>query len=548
MKHVFIKKAIGFDQRLFSNEMQISATLNANQYEFDSDNSEFLNEQWKIYCRNEPPKIEINGGYLLFFDNNLQSGANFFHFHFHEMQKILGYLELLNINPDLKLYLRTGLSNFQKYLINLLVPQSNIIEIDIFSDIYSVSDVYVGCYISISEIPQELVDIYQNIGRSICEENDVKSNIPTSGICIRRRQNKGFAGDSRFMLNQDKYDELMTSHGYVDFYFEDYDLEGKLIGLLSNQPRQIIMEIGSGITNFLFFPKEFLQGTSIIVIDQDRWKLDKSRINDIFKKIGLDYVTSRALTKINNPSDPGNNPFSIDVKDVEEKMGFSSRIFIKNQKKSKNKNAILLFGISDLRQYEPQDRRRLRKINYNVDYTKSISNYESTIMSLFPDSDIFISTYNSINSDKLISQYDPLMANFTDSLIDGPLDYGVKWGRNFHLKKVMQLLEKSKNNGNQYENIIITRFDLIFDTSMSLDDFDFNKLNVISKLEKDNNICSNFYLLPFRHFETFYDLISEINYDPYLLLPKFKKVFNNIHFIRNESTNIENLSYYKICR
>ena len=90
-------------------------------------------------------------------------------------------------------------------------------------------------------------------------------------------------------------------------------MEDKLISLINLNPKIIIIEIGSGITNLLFIPKQFLKNIKFIFIDQKCWQLSKSRMYDIIIKLNLNHIIITCDNEINDYVDLQNNPYYINL-------------------------------------------------------------------------------------------------------------------------------------------------------------------------------------------------------------------------------------------
>ena len=150
--------------------------------------------------------------------------------------------------------------NFQKEILFKLVPKSNIEFLDIYQYNYEIINAYVGDYISPNFIPTELFDIYQNIGSKYI--HNIKNQ---NTIFIARKNYSHNAGKNRYIINDKQLDEFIIHNNIIKYYFDDKNLEDKLISLINLNPKIIIIEIGSGITNLLFIPKQFLKKYKVYI-------------------------------------------------------------------------------------------------------------------------------------------------------------------------------------------------------------------------------------------------------------------------------------------
>ena len=244
---------------LFVGKKQLPHSLSPNIWEFRRDDSDLLKSGWDMAKQSLQDSYEIETideeMYLFLFNQNQQWGGNFFHFHFHELQRLLGYLELRKTNPSLKLGIPKGIKNFQRSIIDSIVGDVEKIEFDIFNKSYLFNKCYIGEYSNIAEIPVNLFNILQAVGSRKINFEPSKSE---RMVYIGRRTGKGFAGDKRVMKNSIDFLKLLETMNFETIFFEDYDLEGKLTNLLNPSPKIILTEIGSGLTNFLFMPRSHL--------------------------------------------------------------------------------------------------------------------------------------------------------------------------------------------------------------------------------------------------------------------------------------------------
>ena len=116
------------------------------------------------------------------------------------------------------------------------------------------------------------------------------------------------------MINENDFINYLKDKNCSFFFFEDHNFNDKIINLIDLKPKTIIIEIGSGLTNLLFIPKYILKNIKFIIIDQDNWKLDKSRICNILNilQINFDIITCKNVT---NNKDLFNSPFILNLND-----------------------------------------------------------------------------------------------------------------------------------------------------------------------------------------------------------------------------------------
>ena len=79
---------------LYHNNKKLSHSLSPNKWEFGSEDIEALTSSWEAVSHIKADKIIDEDVYIFLFNKNKQWGSNFFHFHFHELQRLLGFIEL----------------------------------------------------------------------------------------------------------------------------------------------------------------------------------------------------------------------------------------------------------------------------------------------------------------------------------------------------------------------------------------------------------------------------------------------------------------------
>ena len=298
-----------FDDKIFHNKDLLPSCLSANNYLYLKNNDS--REIDFYYEKNKPDRIvkELDNVYIFIFNRGKQSGGNFFHFHFHYLQRLLGFF-LINDN-SVKLGLPLNMIDFQKNTILRLVPEDKIIYLDIYKYNYEITNCYVGNYLDISTIPEFLLDKYQIMGYNIITKNLLTPKYENNIFIARRIKNN--AGASRCINNNIEFLNCLLDKEFKLIYFEDYNFEDKIINLIKLNPKLIVIENGSGLTNFMFLPKQILENIFFIILDQENWKLKTSRIYDIILKFNIKHeiLTCESITY--NESDIQNNPFIINI-------------------------------------------------------------------------------------------------------------------------------------------------------------------------------------------------------------------------------------------
>ena len=298
MNYLNFDQIYTFDDKYFYNKKLLPESLSINEYLKYKDDDNYLNN-FNIIKRDE---VSLDNIFLFIFNRGIKSGGNYYHFIFHYLQKIIGFFELKN----LKLGIPLNMLDFQKELLYKLIPKENIIYLDIYRYNYVINNCYIGKYISASNLPLHLLNKYQNIFNF--------NNFESKNLIYIRRRNNNNAGKERIMINENDFINYLKDKNCSFFFFEDHNFNDKIINLIDLKPKTIIIEIGSGLTNLLFIPKYILKNIKFIIIDQDNWKLDKSRICNILNilQINFDIITCKNVT---NNKDLFNSPFILNIND-----------------------------------------------------------------------------------------------------------------------------------------------------------------------------------------------------------------------------------------
>ena len=205
------------------------------------------------------------------------------------------------------------------------------------------------------------------------------------------------------------------------------------------------------------------------------------------------------------------------------------------------KLALILFGISlEINRYWQYG------ALYSVDYKNSYDNYQRYIFDYFKgkgyDIDVHIST-NNLNSDddiaEIIDKYKPVKYRIADDCEDYIISRD---------KKLESAIDLCIEGGGEYDLVLITRFDLLFQKDFADSNIQFDKINIVSVLERPNLICDNFYLFPHKYLKDFQKVIRKFaNIDNPNIKNDLEKIAP-INYILNENRDISELSFYKIAK
>lgn len=206
------------------------------------------------------------------------------------------------------------------------------------------------------------------------------------------------------------------------------------------------------------------------------------------------------------------------------------------------KLALILFGISKLDRHIHWWNRR----TYEINYKNSLENYKKFIYNYFEKLGYEINVYFTTNilsshdKKEIIKDYKPIKYSFIENNENRHIS------RNSKFISACKLCKESKI---KYDLYLITRFDLLFQIPFDKIEIDYQKINLVSQLEKPDLVCDNFYLLPHKYFDEFLNLlITKYKKKSYHFIYRHKILHDKIHFIKNEHKSIKHLSFYKINR
>lgn len=155
---------------------------------------------------------------------------------------------------------------------------------------------------------------------------------------------------------------------------------------------------------------------------------------------------------------------------------------------------------------------------------------------------MYIST-NNLNSDddiaEIIDKYKPVKYRIADDC-----EYYII-SRN---KKLESAIDLCIEGGGEYDLVLITRFDLLFQKDFADSNIQFDKINIVSVLERPNLICDNFYLFPHKYLKDFQKVIRKCANINHRNIKNDLEKIAPINYILNENRNISELSFYKIAK
>ena len=287
----------------------------------------------------------------------------------------------------------------------------------------------------------------------------------------------------------------------------------------------------------LIIKKYFFEKKDIKILKSKNIEIIKNNCQGIFYKSKYfkqvyDFIISN---KIDNPSD-------IIIKSLykyysKENFVKLNKNFFYNKSFKKKRMAICFFGIHYLEclNHWTGDKKR-------IDFRLYVDNFKEKVLDYFSkyfEIDIFICTNRSEFVKELLDIYQPkrhiIVENQTNQI----------FSKNNKVIKVLNCcINYQKDNDINYDNILLSRFDIFFEKEFN--NIDYRKLNIISILECDHFICDNFYLFPQKYLISFYEIF--LNHKT-SVGHAFKCLFEkkmDINYICNEKKEVNLLSFYTL--
>jgi hypothetical protein len=189
---------------------------------------------------------------------------------------------------------------------------------------------------------------------------------------------------------------------------------------------------------------------------------------------------------------------------------------------------------------------------YSIDYNNSYDNYQRYIFDYFKGKgyniDVYIST-NNLNSkndiSEIIDKYKPVKYRIADDNDNGEDDKDYIISRN---KKLESAIDLCIEGGGEYDLVLITRFDLLFQKDFADSNIQFDKINIVSVLDRPNLICDNFYLFPHKYLKDFQQVIRKCANINHRNIKNDLEKIAPINYVLNENRDISELSFYKIAK
>ena len=183
--------------------------------------------------------------------------------------------------------------------------------------------------------------------------------------------------------------------------------------------------------------------------------------------------------------------------------------------------------------------------HYIIDFRKSYENYKKYIYNYFNnlgyDIDVYFATniLDEFNLKELLNMYKPINYSMIENH-DNPLI-----SRN---SRLLAAIKCCVDSNIKYNICLITRFDLLFQKDFETSNINFDKINIVSVLERPDLICDNFYLFPYNLLNKIYKLVEDNQNNRFHdIVDQFLKI-SEINYILNENVGVGDLNFYKIVR
>ena len=186
-----------------------------------------------------------------------------------------------------------------------------------------------------------------------------------------------------------------------------------------------------------------------------------------------------------------------------------------------------------------------------VDYTVSIDNYKKYIFDYFNSLDykidVFISSYHSKKENKLLDDYKPVAYKLIDPITN--------WSSGFKYRSKNKILidgiKLVLNHKENYDNVLITRFDIIFMKDFSSCNINLNKFLLVStcvRKKEEIMVDDNFYLFPYKIINLFLNIMQNTIHIQGEYKHKYFKELDIDYILDEGPIEIHRLTFFKIIR
>lgn len=206
------------------------------------------------------------------------------------------------------------------------------------------------------------------------------------------------------------------------------------------------------------------------------------------------------------------------------------------------KYAIGLFGIH----YQKHMYHWMPNWVVNVNYKNVIDNNQRFLYGNL-NSSFYSSTYFSEKTSDLICDFKFRKLQLTEFINEKENYLPNRWiKRNLRLRETIKLI---LDDTEQYDFVILTRFDLIFKKNIFEYSFNNDKINLICKSywnNEDDLADDNFYFMKFDLLQEFYDNLLTIPLN--VFSHHYNRYITNFHYLIDKSFYNNNIPAYKIDR
>lgn len=193
--------------------------------------------------------------------------------------------------------------------------------------------------------------------------------------------------------------------------------------------------------------------------------------------------------------------------------------FFSKKPKSLKRVAIGLFGISYKENYEHWVSQDYPKpYIFKIDFRNSIHNFFARLVNPITQKgykvDFFGSTYRTKGfTTSFYKKYYPFKDLYLMSKAESEKYRDITELRNAHYLKVLDMILNSKQN---YDFIVLTRWDLYFLQSFSDLNIDYKKINISHKVQVNEWADDNFYIIPGEYLKKYRNFIEKWNNAQYI--------------------------------
>lgn len=259
-----------------------------------------------------------NNVYYFLTNSNKKGGANFFHFNFHHLQRLIPFIKNNEYFKNTKIITSSKLLDWQNEILYHLIGKDNIIQIN-FQDTSQLilKDSY---YVEISDIHNFNNDLYEYMFKRF----HIQCTFELKNIVFISKHKENIGSVNRKMLNEEEFKYFLNEKNIQTIEIHSSVHKKHLI--LKYNPRIIIMEFGSSVVNLLYIYHSSIIKIHFIFLVPSNWYKNLSiftngRIFSIIKflKISYSIIVCKQIEETNE-TDILNYPYNVDIQSLQNTL------------------------------------------------------------------------------------------------------------------------------------------------------------------------------------------------------------------------------------